>query len=227
MKRAAKGEDSGRHFLLRVLYNAVWWAQSYSPTLHYHHHLSTHHQSFPSEQHHSKNRMRRKRGASGRRFLLRVYNHRERNTTLFGGHNRTPPTLHYHHQLSTQHNLFPICMISPPNHPQYIYIFCLYSICHRLCTVHDRTWNSHMKYGHETVVDSISTYQFQRLDTAVVYILSLECLIAIYWGLGFVHNVMGIHLCTTQSPWVGGQTFTQSAWPGLNSMLKVTLPCLN
>ena len=23
--------DSGRHFLLRVLYNAVWWAQSYFP----------------------------------------------------------------------------------------------------------------------------------------------------------------------------------------------------
>ena len=35
-----------------------------------------------------------------------------------------------------------------------------------------------MKYGHKTVVDSISTYQFQRLDAAVVYILSLECLIA-------------------------------------------------
>ena len=80
-----------------------------------------------------------------------------------------------------------------------------------------------MKYGHKTVVDSTSTYQFQRLDTAVVYILSLECLIAIYCGgqpslggpasrgLGFVHNVMGMHLCTTQWPWVGGQTFPQSA----------------
>ena len=39
-----------------------------------------------------------------------------------------------------------------------------------------------MKYGHKTVEDSISTYKFQRLDTAVVYILSLECLIAIYCG---------------------------------------------
>ena len=39
-----------------------------------------------------------------------------------------------------------------------------------------------MKYGHKTVVDSISTYQFQRLDAAVVYILSLECLIVIYSG---------------------------------------------
>ena len=39
-----------------------------------------------------------------------------------------------------------------------------------------------MKYGHKTVVDSISTYQFQRLDAAVVYTLSLECLIAIYCG---------------------------------------------
>ena len=40
-----------------------------------------------------------------------------------------------------------------------------------------------MKYGHETVVDSISTYQFQTaLDAAVVYILSLECMIAIYCG---------------------------------------------
>ena len=45
-------------------------------------------------------------------------------------------------------------------------------------------------------------------------LLSLECLIAIYCegqpslggiasrGLGFVHNVMGINLCTTQWPWV-------------------------
>ena len=30
---------------------------------------------------------------------------------------------------------------------------------------------------NETVADSISTYQFLRLDTAVVYIQSLECLI--------------------------------------------------
>ena len=61
-----------------------------------------------------------------------------------------------------------------------------------------------MKYGHKTVVDSISTYQFQRLDTAVVYILSLECLIAIYCSLKgirfcaqrnvnkFVHNSMAL-----------------------------------
>ena len=80
-----------------------------------------------------------------------------------------------------------------------------------------------MKYGYKTVVDSISTYQFQRLDTAVVYILSLECLIAIYCGgqpslggpasrgLGFVHNVMGINLCTTQWPWAGVQTFPHLA----------------
>ena len=27
--------------------------------------------------------------------------------TLFGGHNRTPPTLHYHHHLSTHHQSFP------------------------------------------------------------------------------------------------------------------------
>ena len=43
------------------------------------------------------------------------------------------------------------------------------------------TWQ-YMKHGHETVTDSIGTYQFQRLDPAVVYILSLECLIAIYCG---------------------------------------------
>ena len=55
-----------------------------------------------------------------------------------------------------------------------------------------------MKYGHETVVDSISTYPFQRLDAAVVYILSLECLIAIYCGgqpsLGGT-SLKGIRFC--------------------------------
>ena len=76
-----------------------------------------------------------------------------------------------------------------------------------------------MKHGHETVTDSISTYQFQGLDPAVVYILSLECLIAIYCGgqpslggggggLGFVRNVMGLNLGTTEWPWAGGQTFS-------------------
>ena len=84
-----KRGDSGRHFLLRVLYNAVWWAQSYSPDpplppppIHTSSvfSLPAKKKSFwePSEQHHSKNRMHRQSGASGRRFLLRVYNHRER-----------------------------------------------------------------------------------------------------------------------------------------------------
>ena len=81
--------------------------------------------------------------------------------TLFGGHNRTPLTLHHH--LSKQHNSFPICMIKPPT----IYIF--YSKCHRLYTV------------HETVVDSSISFKdwMQLLFTSC---LCMECLIAIYCG---------------------------------------------
>ena len=60
---------------------------------------------YPSEQRHHKNRSDGIRGDSGRRFLLRAY------ITLFGGHNRTPPTLHYHHHLSTHHQSFPCLQI--------------------------------------------------------------------------------------------------------------------
>ena len=74
-----------------------------------------------------------------------------------------------------------------------------------------------MKYGHETVIDSISTYQFQRLDAAVVYILSLECLIAIYCGgqpsLGG-SCLKGIRFCAQRN----GNTFVHNSmalgwWP--------------
>ena len=50
------------------------------------------------------------------------------------------------------------------------------------CTVNAIHNEQYMKqsnrHGHETVAGSISTYQFLRLHTAVVYILSLECLTA-------------------------------------------------
>ena len=170
----------------------------------------------PSEQHHSKNRMHRQSGASERRFLLRVYNHREStrrcvvDTIVLPRPSTTTTTYPhsiiiflsawFHHQ--TTHNIY----------------ICVYSKCHRLCTVHDGTWKQSFLYDW-------------------MQLLSLECLIAIYCegqpslgglassGLGFVHNVMGINLCTTQWPWGGGQTFPRSAWPVLNSMVKVTIPC--
>ena len=143
--------DSGRHFLLRVLYNAVWWAQSYSPDpplppppIHSSSvfSLPAKTKSFwePSEQHHSKNRMHRQSGASERRFLLRVYNHREStrrcvvDTIVLPRPSTTTTTYPhsiiiflsawFHHQ--TTHNIY----------------ICVYSKCHRLCTVHDGTWNS-------------------------------------------------------------------------------------
>ena len=161
--------DSGRRFLLRAYNNAVWWAQSYSPDPPLppppiYPHITT---------------LKIACAAKGETPEGAFY---YACITLFGGHNRTPPTLHYHQHLYTAYmysKSFPACMIPSPN-PATMSFFCsTVTAIHyaQYMAVHETV---DMKHGHETVTDSISTYQFQRLDPAVVYILSLECLIAIY-----------------------------------------------
>ena len=112
-----------------IIYNAVWWAQSYSPDpplppppIH-----TSSVFSLPAQKNFFLNppssaTLKIACAAKGETPEGAFYYAYIRTQCCLVDTIVLPQTLHYHHHLSTQHNLFPICMISPPNHPQYIYI---------------------------------------------------------------------------------------------------------